>query len=77
MDYRVIPRAVFTEPALASVGLTESEDCELGYEVKVGTTLFADSGRAQALGHAGGVLKIILTAEKDEILGAWKDELDI
>jgi dihydrolipoamide dehydrogenase len=36
VDYRVVPRAVFTEPALSSVGLTEEQARDSGYEVKVG-----------------------------------------
>lgn len=69
VDYRVVPRAVFTEPALASVGLTEAEALAAGYEVKVGTALFAHSGRAKAIGETEGMLKFIADAATGELLG--------
>lgn len=69
VDYRVVPRAVFTQPALASVGLTEAEALAAGYEVKVGTALFAHSGRAKAIGETEGMLKLIASAETGELLG--------
>jgi len=50
-DYRVVPRAVFTQPAVASVGLTEREAREAGYDVKVGKFPFAWSGKAKAIGE--------------------------
>ena len=70
VDYRVVPHVVFTDPALASVGLTEAQARDLGHEVKIGTSRFADSGRAKALAQTEGMVKIILDAENDEILGA-------
>lgn len=69
VDYRVVPRAVFTEPALASVGLTEAQAREAGHEVKVGTGRFSGSGRAKAIGLTEGMVKIIVDAESGEILG--------
>ncbi len=69
VDYRVVPRAVFTQPALAGVGLTEAEALAAGYEVKVGTALFAHSGRAKAIGETEGMLKFIADAETGELLG--------
>jgi pyruvate/2-oxoglutarate dehydrogenase complex dihydrolipoamide dehydrogenase (E3) component len=70
VDYRVVPRAVFCEPVLASVGLAEEQARASGQEVRVGTACFADSGRARALAQTEGVAKIILDAKSDEILGA-------
>jgi pyruvate/2-oxoglutarate dehydrogenase complex dihydrolipoamide dehydrogenase (E3) component len=70
VDYRVVPRAVFSEPALASVGLTEARARESGYEVSVGTAQFAHSGRAKALAQTKGLAKFIVDAESHEILGA-------
>ena len=69
VDYRVVPRAVFTQPALASVGLTEVEAIAIGREVKVGTALFAHSGRAKAIGETEGMLKFVADAETGELLG--------
>lgn len=68
-DYRVVPRAVFTQPALASVGLTEAEAIAAGHEVKIGTAYFRHSGRAKAIGETEGLLKFVADAETGELLG--------
>ncbi len=69
VDYRVVPRAVFTQPALASVGLTEAEAIGAGYEVKTGMAYFAHSGRAKAIGETEGMLKFIANGQTGEMLG--------
>lgn len=69
VDYRVVPRVVFTEPALASVGMTEAEARAAGREVKVGTALFAHNGRAKAIGQTEGMVKLIADAATGELLG--------
>lgn len=69
VDYRVVPRAVFTEPALASVGMTEEQARQAGYEVKVGKALFAHSSRAKAIAQTEGLVKLIADAKSDELLG--------
>lgn len=69
VDYRVVPRAVFTEPTLASVGMSEAEARDAGYEVKVGTALFAHSGRAKAIGQTEGRVKLVADARTEELLG--------
>lgn len=69
VDYRVVPRAVFTEPTLASVGLTEQEARAAGHEVKTGQALFAHSGRAKAIGQTEGLVKLIADAESGALLG--------
>ena len=69
VDYRVVPWAVFTEPAPASVGLTEKQAKNAGYEVKIGVEQFAGFGRALAIGETEGVLKIVVDAETNVILG--------
>ncbi|MCH7496592.1 MAG: NAD(P)/FAD-dependent oxidoreductase [Candidatus Marinimicrobia bacterium] len=69
VDYRVVPRAAFTEPALASVGLTEQQARDAGYDVKVGRELFAGYGRAKALAETEGLVKLVVDAATDEILG--------
>ena len=70
VDYRVVPWAVFTEPALASVGLTEEQARREGYEVKVGKAFFAHSGRAKAIGQTEGLVKLVADARTGELLGA-------
>lgn len=70
VDYRVLPRAVFTEPALASVGLSEEKATSNGREINVGKAYFKHSGRANAMGQPEGLVKIVVDAEIKEILGA-------
>lgn len=69
VDYRVVPRAIFTEPALASVGMTEAQARSAGYEVKVGRALFANSGRAKAIGQTEGVVKLLADSKTGGLLG--------
>lgn len=69
VDYRVVPRAAFTEPALASVGITEQEARDAGNEVKIGIEHFADYGRAQAIGETEGMVKLVVDAKNNQILG--------
>ncbi len=68
MDYRVIPRALFTLPEYGAVGLTE-EEAQVHYPVKVGRFGFQSLGLAQARGEAAGLVKIVAHAHSDEILG--------
>ena len=69
VDYRVVPRPAFTEPALASVGMTEQQARDAGYKVKIGIEQFADYGRAQAIGETEGMVKLVVDENNDEILG--------
>ena len=69
VDYRVVPRAVFTQPSLASVGLTEQEAIAAGHEIKTGTSYFKHSGRANAIGETEGMLKFVADAQTGELLG--------
>jgi len=69
VDYRVVPRAVFTQPALASVGLTEQQAIDAGHEVKTAKAYFTDSGRAKAIGETEGLLKFVADARTGELLG--------
>ena len=69
VDYRVVPKAVFTEPTLASVGLTEAEAKAQGREVRVGTADFAGSGRAKAIGLPVGRVKLVADDRTGELLG--------
>ena len=69
VDYRVVPRAVFTEPTLASVGLGETEARAGGNEIRVGIHRFADSGRAKAMGQTDGLVKLVADAKTGELLG--------
>jgi pyruvate/2-oxoglutarate dehydrogenase complex dihydrolipoamide dehydrogenase (E3) component len=68
VDYRVVPRAIFSSPTLAAVGLTEAEAIAQGYEIKVGA-VDAVGGRSRAIGDTRGRLKAVVNATNDEILG--------
>ena len=69
-DYRVIPRAIFTSPELAGVGLTEEQARAGGYEVEVRRFDVGKTGKARALGDRRGRIKFVLDARSGEILGA-------
>ena len=68
MDYRVVPRAVFSSPTLAAVGMTANEAQVQGYDIKVGEAS-AKGGRSQAIGDMRGKLKAVVNRVNDEILG--------
>jgi dihydrolipoamide dehydrogenase len=69
-DYTVMPSAVFTDPPVASVGITEEQAMEQGLDILVGRSSFTDSGRAVAMGEARGTAKIIAGAADRRLLGA-------
>jgi dihydrolipoamide dehydrogenase len=64
-----IPGCTYTEPQIGSVGLTESQAKEKGYEVKVGKFPFAGNSKATILGSHDGFVKIVSDAKYGEILG--------
>lgn len=68
VDYRVVPRAIFSDPTLAAVGLSEAEARAQGYEVTVGSVP-ADGARAKAIGDRRGRLKAVVDKQTREILG--------
>ncbi|MCB0084435.1 MAG: FAD-dependent oxidoreductase [Caldilineaceae bacterium] len=68
VDYRVVPRAIFSSPTLAAVGLTVQEAQAQGYDVLVGEAS-AVGGRSHAIGDTRGKLKAVVNKANDEILG--------
>ncbi|WP_313347083.1 dihydrolipoyl dehydrogenase [Sedimentibacter sp.] len=69
MNYNVIPSCIYTNPELASVGLTE-EEARINYEsIKVGLFPFAASGKAKTIGATDGFVKIICDEKYNEIIG--------
>lgn len=70
VDYRAMPAVVFSDPEIATVGLSEEEAKKQGYEVKSGQFPFAANGRALSLGETDGFLKIVTRASDGLILGA-------
>jgi dihydrolipoamide dehydrogenase len=69
VDVRTIPAVVFTDPEIASAGLTEDEAKEKGHEIKVGKFPFAALGRALSVNDTEGFAKVICDAKSEEILG--------
>ncbi|MDX2377146.1 dihydrolipoyl dehydrogenase [Microbacterium sp. LRZ72] len=69
-DYRMMPRATFCSPQVASFGLTEQQAKDEGHEVKVATFPFMANGKSHGLGEPVGFVKIIADAEHLELLGA-------
>ncbi|MGL5750002.1 MAG: dihydrolipoyl dehydrogenase [Paraclostridium sp.] len=69
VNYTAIPRCVYTEPEVAGVGQTEKELQEKGIEYHIGQFDFRALGKAQAIGHFQGFIKILADTE-DKIIGA-------
>ncbi len=69
LDYGNIPACTYTSPEIASVGMTEKQAVEAGYEVKVGKFPFTASGKASAAGKKDGFVKVIFDAKYGEWLG--------
>lgn len=68
-DYRMLPRATFCQPQVASFGLTEQQARDEGYDVKVAKFPFTANGKAHGLGEPGGFVKVIADAKYGELLG--------
>jgi len=69
VNYDVIPNVIYTEPEIASAGLSEEEAAERGHEVRAGTFNLAANGRAIATDATEGMVKVIADAESDRLLG--------
>ena len=70
VDYRNIPGCTYTNPEIASCGMTEAAALEAGYEIKIGKFPFSASGKASAAGAKDGFVKLIFDAKYGELLGA-------
>jgi len=69
MRYNAVPACVFSSPEVASVGLTEEEAQEQGYEVRVGVFELMASGKALAYGEREGFVKVVAEAKCGQVLG--------
>jgi dihydrolipoamide dehydrogenase len=63
------PNATYCEPQIGSVGLTEKQARDAGYQVKIGKFPFAGNSKATILGSHGGFIKVVTEAKYGEILG--------
>ena len=69
IDYGNIPGCTYASPEIASVGMTEKQAKEAGYDLKVGKFPFSASGKAKAAGTPDGFVKVIFDAKYGEWLG--------
>jgi dihydrolipoamide dehydrogenase len=69
LDYQAMPAAIFSDPEIATVGLSEEQAKAQGYHVKVGKFPFAASGRALSMNASEGMVKMISDAKTDLLLG--------
>ncbi len=68
-DYRMMPRATFCQPQVASFGLTEEQAREEGYDVKVAKFPFTANAKAHGVGDPSGFVKLIADAKYGELIG--------
>jgi len=69
MDYKAVPSAVYTSPAVASVGLSEDDARRAGHQVSVGRFPLLANGKSVVTGDTGGMIKIVSDERYGEILG--------
>jgi len=69
INYDHVPNCTYTDPEVASVGLTEKKAKERGYDVKTGKFPFTANSKARILGESGGMVKIVSDKKYDELLG--------
>jgi dihydrolipoamide dehydrogenase len=69
LDYGNIPGCTYCSPEIASVGLTEKQAKDKGFDIKVGKFPFSASGKASASGNKDGFVKVIFDAKYGEWLG--------
>jgi len=69
INYDHVPGCTYCDPEIGSVGLTEQEAQQRGYDVRVGTFPFGVLGRAKMAGETDGFVKIVADKKYDEVLG--------
>ena len=69
-DCQAMPGAIFTDPEIATVGLTETEAKKKGYDITVGKFPLAANGRALTTGESDGLVKVIVDTKTKQLLGA-------
>jgi dihydrolipoamide dehydrogenase len=70
INYENIPGCTYCQPQVASVGLTEKQAIEKGYEIKIGKFPFSANGKSRAMGETAGMVKLIFEKKYGELLGA-------
>ncbi|NPV58242.1 MAG: dihydrolipoyl dehydrogenase [Actinobacteria bacterium] len=69
MNYDVVPACIFTEPEIASVGLTPAKAEEKGIETRIGRFMFGGLGKALAMGKGQGFVQLVVDAKSDKVIG--------
>jgi len=69
IDLNIVPRAIFTDPQLASVGLTDREAIENGYECNCRVLNFSEIAKARIIGNTRGVIKMVADNKTHRVLG--------
>jgi dihydrolipoamide dehydrogenase len=69
IDYETVPACTYCDPEIGSVGLTERQARDRGYDVQVGTFKFGVLGRARIAGETQGFVKVVADRKYDELLG--------
>jgi pyruvate/2-oxoglutarate dehydrogenase complex dihydrolipoamide dehydrogenase (E3) component len=70
MENRLVPSCVFTDPQLGGVGMTEKEARAKGFKLKIGRCPMTYVARAIERGETAGLMKIVVDASNDRVLGA-------
>lgn len=70
MNYSSFPGCTYCKPQVATVGLTEQQAIDAGYDIQVGRYPFSANGKARAIGETEGFVKVIFDAKYSELLGA-------
>ncbi len=69
LDYETIPQAIFTDPEISSVGLSEKKAKEEGYDIVVGRFPYAALGKAQGMRETEGFFQVVADAKSKRLLG--------
>lgn len=77
IDYGNIPGNTYTTPEVASVGMTEKQAKEAGYELRIGKFPFTASGKASSAGNKDGFVKLIFDKKYGELLGGHMVGLNV
>jgi dihydrolipoamide dehydrogenase len=70
LDYNNVPSCTYCQPQVASVGYSEQKCTELGIPYRVGKFPFTASGKANAIGHTDGFVKLLFKEDDDSLIGA-------
>ena len=76
-DFKAMPSGIWTDPEIATVGLTEAEAKQQGYDPIIGKFPFTALGRARAVGETEGFVKVVADRQSEQILGVHMVGADV